>query len=220
MQNQVIPFVYEDSLIRTVILDNGEPGFYAVDVAKVLEHSNVAMMVDKLDDDEYLTRTVFQGGQNRAIIILTKFGLRKLLSKSRSPHAKTMALKLGFTEMIFPVKEQANLEIIISAISGILAYKTQYYIDGYRIDLYLPEINLAIEVDEYGHSDRDSDYEREREYHIAHELCCEVIRFNPDEKGFNVGKIINLILKRACLQKVGRKQTLIPLKMMKGGKNE
>ena len=215
--NAVVPFAYEDHLIRTVTLDNGEPGFVAADVAKVIEVQNVSVMIQNLNANEKVKTRLSTPGGIQELVVLTSFGLRKLLSKSRSPHAKSLALKLGFTEMIFPVKEQANLEIIIKAISGILAYKTQYYIDGYKIDLYLPEINLAVEIDENGHSNRNSDYEREREYHIAHELCCEIIRINPDEVGFNVGDIINLILRRACLQKVDRKQTLIPLKLIKGG---
>ena len=35
----------------------------------------------------------------------------------------------------------------------------QYHVDGYRIDLYFPEYKLAIECDEFGHRDRDLEYE-------------------------------------------------------------
>ena len=39
----------------------------------------------------------------------------------------------------------------------------QHYILGYRIDLYIPEYKLAIEVDEFGHCARDLKSEIERQ---------------------------------------------------------
>ena len=39
----------------------------------------------------------------------------------------------------------------------------QYIVLDYRIDLYFYEHKLAIEIDELGHSDRNTDYETKRE---------------------------------------------------------
>ena len=39
----------------------------------------------------------------------------------------------------------------------------QYTVLSYRIDLYFYEYKLAIEIDELGHNDRNTDYEIKRQ---------------------------------------------------------
>ena len=46
----------------------------------------------------------------------------------------------------------------------------QHYVLGYRIDMYIPEYKLAIEVDELGHCTRDLKSEIERPKKIEEEL--------------------------------------------------
>ena len=58
-------------------------------------------------------------------------------------------------------KEQTITNSIKDAFEG-EHMQTQYTITGYRIDLYFHEYNLAIEVDELGHNDRNIDYEIRR----------------------------------------------------------
>ena len=41
--------------------------------------------------------------------------------------------------------------------------KTECSVIGYRVDLYLYDINLAIKVDEFGYSDRNTNYEIQRQ---------------------------------------------------------
>jgi len=60
----------------------------------------------------------------------------------------------------------------------------------YKVDLYMPQINLVIECDEYGHKDRNSRCEREREQFIRNELKCNFVRFNPDDKKFKIKNVI------------------------------
>ena len=91
-------------------------------------------------------------------------------------------------------KEEEYITNIITTFSH-LTCKTQYKVDSYRIDLYLPEQNLAIECDEFGHSDRDESYEKEREIYIKNILNCTFIRFNPDSETFNIFKVINEIIR-------------------------
>ncbi len=88
MTAQVVPFAYKDSLVRTIQLENGDPGFYATDVAKILEHSNVAMMVQGLDDDEKGISKVYTHGGMQEILILTEPGLYVILIRSNKPQAK------------------------------------------------------------------------------------------------------------------------------------
>ena len=74
----------------------------------------------------------------------------------------------------------------------------QYNVDGYRIDLYFPEYKLAIECDEFGHRDRDLEYEVKRQKYIEGELKCSFIRFNPDARDFNIFRVINKIYQHLC----------------------
>ena len=55
---------------------------------------------------------------------------------------------------------------------------------------------LAIEVDELGHADRNVNNEIERQKALERKLECVFIRINPDEKDFNIFKEINNTLKK------------------------
>ena len=70
---------------------------------------------------------------------------------------------------------------------------TQYSLDGYRIDLYFPGCKIAVECDEFGHCERDIEYEVKRQKYIEEKLGCKIIRHNPDAEGFNLFKVINQI---------------------------
>ena len=71
--------------------------------------------------------------------------------------------------------------------------KEQYYIDDYKIDLFFPDYNIAIECDENNHTDRDPLYEKQRQEEIITKTGCVFVRFNPDEKKFNIFKVIGEI---------------------------
>ena len=71
--------------------------------------------------------------------------------------------------------------------------QTEYSVLGYRIDLYFHDYKLAIEVDEFGLSERNIDYEIEIQKAIEKELACKFIRINPDVKDYNNFKAINKI---------------------------
>jgi hypothetical protein len=63
-----------------------------------------------------------------------------------------------------------------------LNFKEQ--VKSYRIDLRSPEQNIAIEIDENGHKDRNESYEQQREKTIADASGCNFLGSNPDEAGF------------------------------------
>lgn len=48
-----------------------EPLFLAKDVAAWIEHTDTSKMVQCVDEDEKLTRTIFVSGQNREVWMLT-----------------------------------------------------------------------------------------------------------------------------------------------------
>ena len=65
-----------------------EPLFMAKDVAGWIEHSDVSMMMQQVDDDEKLIQTMLVSGQNRKAWFLTENGLYEVLMQSRKPIAK------------------------------------------------------------------------------------------------------------------------------------
>lgn len=65
------------------------PLFLAKDIALILEHSDVTMMLKCVDEDEKLTQTILRGGQRRLMNMLTENGLYEVLMQSRKPIAKS-----------------------------------------------------------------------------------------------------------------------------------
>ena len=86
-KNEIIPFGYDDQLVRTVMVNN-VPWFVAKDVCAVLELSDVSMSVSKLDDDEKLIQKIFVSGQNRDVVVVNESGLYTLILRSNKPEAK------------------------------------------------------------------------------------------------------------------------------------
>lgn len=90
--------------IRTVKID-GEPWFVAADVCRALDHSNVTVALDRLDEDE---RAKFNLGQvsehgvyqRRETNIVNEFGLYSLILGSRKPEAR--AFKRWITHEVLP----------------------------------------------------------------------------------------------------------------------
>ena len=62
----------------------------------------------------------------------------------------------------------------------------QYSVLDYKIDAYFPKYELAIEIDEQGHFDRNNEKETTRENKIKQKLQCEFIRINPDKEDFDI----------------------------------
>jgi very-short-patch-repair endonuclease len=60
----------------------------------------------------------------------------------------------------------------------------------YYIDLYIPELKLAIECDEFGHQSYNKVVEKRRQSFIEHKLSCTFIRFNPCVVGFDLSNVI------------------------------
>ena len=53
--------------------DMENPLFLAKDVAEWIEHSDVSMMLRKVDEDEKLIQTLFVSGQNREMWFLSDY---------------------------------------------------------------------------------------------------------------------------------------------------
>ena len=72
--------------------------------------------------------------------------------------------------------------------------KKQYKVLNYRIDCYIPQLNIAIEYDENGHSSYTYEQHEGRQKEIEKELGCKFIRVTDKESDeYNLGYIIKRI---------------------------
>lgn len=79
-----------------------EPLFLAKDVAAWIEHTDTSKMVQCVDEDEKLIRTLFVSGQNREVWMLTENGLYEILMQSRKPIAKEF--KKGVKKILHEIR--------------------------------------------------------------------------------------------------------------------
>ena len=56
----------------------------------------------------------------------------------------------------------------------------------FKINVYFSEYNLAVEVDEKGHTDRDLIFEKERQEALEKKFDCKFIRTNPNKENYDV----------------------------------
>ena len=91
----------------------------------------------------------------------------------------------------YPCKESEVLNNIIYYLDEReIKYELQKEVKGYKLDMYLPNYNINIEIDEFGHKDRCDIYEVKREKVISKKLKCYITRFDPDNKDDNIFKFI------------------------------
>ena len=114
----------------------------------------------------------------------------KVIMDCRTDESCNLKRNLGFRlHDVINTKEQTVLKSIKDAFEG-EDMQTQYSVLGYRIDLYFHKYKLAIEVDEFGHADRNLGNETERQKALEKEHDSVFIRINPVEENFNIFKEI------------------------------
>ena len=57
----------------------------------------------------------------------------------------------------------------------------------FRIDVYLIEYYLAVEIDEKGHTDRDLIFEEKRQVALEEKFGCKFITINTCKEGYDAG---------------------------------
>ena len=115
-------------------------------------------------------------------------------------------------------KEQTMINSIKDTFEG-ESIQTQYSVLGYKIDFYVHEYKLSIEVDELRHADRNINNEIKRQKALENKLSCVFIRINPNEKDFNIFKEINKIhghikksFKKSLIDKIWKRLLELELK--------
>ena len=136
------------------------------------------------------------------LIVINKEGAIKIAMKLPNEKAANFLANEGIEKKHKITHESHYIEIIKEAINNLTPAIKQYSVDGYRIDLYLPELKLAIECDEQGHKNYNIFRHELRQKHLEQKMNCQFIRFDPHKEDFNVGAVIHKILLKILENKV------------------
>lgn len=99
MNEAVIPFVYDDSLVR-VIDRSGDPWWVLTDVCGILAYRMASDASRRLEEDEKGTHIVRTLGGSQEMTIINESGLWSLVLTSRKPEAKRF--KKWLTSEVIP----------------------------------------------------------------------------------------------------------------------
>ena len=123
----------------------------------------------------------------------------QMIMDGRTTPGVNFKTKLGFNQYDPIMTQEQSVLSKIKTIFSAEEILLQHNVLGYKIDAYFPKYKLAIETDELGHKDRDTEYEIRRQKVVERELDCEFIRNNPAREKFDlfveISKIQNFIVK-------------------------
>ena len=98
--SEIIPFTYEGSAVRTVLIDD-EPWFVLADLCKVLDLSNPTMVAERVDtDDLSSTEVIDSKGRTQTARIVSEPGMYQVIFMSRKPEA--VAFRRWITTEVLP----------------------------------------------------------------------------------------------------------------------
>lgn len=79
-----------------------------------------------------------------------------------------------------------------------IKYIPQCPVDKYRIDLYIPKFNIALEIDEEEHKYK-KEYDKIRQKYIEKQIHCKFIRVNEgDSCGNTIAQIVKELNLLSC----------------------
>lgn len=186
------------------------PLFIGKDIAEILGYKNTRdALIKHIDEEDKITWSKVK--KNNSIeelplikihsqtILINKRGVNSIITYGKKHNPKFLLwLEYTFDFKFDVIKRLTKEEEYINIIMNIFKDEKmirQYIVEDYKVDLYFPDYNLVIECDENGHIDRDEIYENKRTNRIVELLNTTIIRFNPDDKNFNIYDTINDIFK-------------------------
>ena len=91
MRMQVLPYVFQEQLVRARLDEQDNPWFVAKDVCAVLDIQDHHQAIEQLDDDERGRCTVPTPGGMQELKVISESGLYALIFRSRKPEAKAFS---------------------------------------------------------------------------------------------------------------------------------
>jgi very-short-patch-repair endonuclease len=181
--------------------------FIAYEISALLDYSSTSKCIQNVSKCNQIMYKDYPGVKELKLdsrtVLLTRDGVIEILLKTRkvlSPDIKFILKKfhIDITNMKCLTKEQQTFNSITNAFKT-EKYEDQYNIGKYYLDFYFTEYKIVVECDENGHVDRKPYKERERMDFVNNKLGIDDsnwIRYNPDEKDFDITKVIGKIYRK------------------------
>ena len=202
MENKLQVFKNEEfGEIRTLEID-GEPYFVGKDVASVLGYKEPRSAVSKkVDEEDKKVNEIDTTRGKQKMTIINENGLYNLLAKSQTlsiaykTDLKNWLVSLGLIQdelLLIERKEIKFLDKLQEALKPFdLEGIKQYKVLNYRIDFYIPKLNIAIEYDENEHKDYSYKQQQGRQKEIENSLGCDFIRISDKQNDeYNIGLVL------------------------------
>lgn len=214
MENKVKEFLNEVFGEVRAFEENGQIWFCANDVLKALEYSEGNWRttisrkckkdgVKKCNVTDKLGRKVDMNFINEynAYIIISNCNT---VSNYKKEEFIKWIKSLGFFNEVY-LNSRKEIDFILKLEESLKPFNIagirQYPILNYRIDYYIPSLNVAIEYDENEHKQYTYEEHEGRQKEIEKELGCKFIRVTDKESNYdNVKLVFNEIVKY-CLNK-------------------
>lgn len=147
--------------------------------------SNLIRRNPELTEDFILSYYISPRGRTYKYYLLTKNAVDILKNK----------FKYNIRSARFEYKYLNEIEDFLDLMN--VDYKEQFQVGNYRIDLYIPKYNIAIEIDEEEHKYK-KDYDKIRQKYIEKQIHCKFIRINEGEScGCAIARIAKELYKSA-----------------------
>jgi len=172
---------FEGHEIRTV-QHNGEPAVVAKDVAQAIDYSRTADLANLAQEKYRAEVKVPTPGGLQKMTVFTGVGLHQALARSRKP--KSSDLAKAFDVDVYRAKVTTIEAEVTSRVRSVFEkYKIepQKQFGPYRADIWLPQFDLIIEVDEDGHRRYNDIKEAARQGFLESDKQT-VIRYTPEEQ--------------------------------------
>jgi len=171
-------------------------------------HDHILRDIRKLQDYDNTLKKLFtltsykdKYGREQPKYLMNKAGFLLLTSTLRGKRVLDIKINiLKETNMIPPPlpirRESSFVKELAKALKPLnINFVIQHQVLNYKIDIYLPEFNLAIEYDENHHNfSKREDLNRESK--IKEEINCTFLRLSEEyENSYNIGLVFKNIMK-------------------------
>ncbi len=139
------------------------------------------------------------GGHNRIVYMLTEeaFELFKNSFNFRNKYIVDASQQVEVVKFPMCIEGQ-TIGFIENAYRGLHSMSREFRIGSYFVDLCFTNDLIVVECDEYGHRDRSLAEEEAREEFIKNQGYA-MIRYNPNEPGFDLSDVLNGINRRLMM---------------------
>lgn len=185
MDDIVLSVFGAEYVIKTVH-DGSDTWYCAKDVENTLNLKKIRNTLSKMPKDMKRTFKSPSPGGHQNMLFVSEAGFMDFISRTRSIHSVEVAKQLGMNvQNHVPMCDERDILLqIAKAFNGEIMH-TQYTVLTYKIDLYFPKFNLALEFDEAFHK-QQLESDKCRESAIYNEIGCTFIRFSMKDDIFGV----------------------------------